>query len=557
MPPSATDQKDRAITTTRVQLRRNDGGGSRKRRVGVHRSAVLVVLCGTLLIISLDNTILNVALPTIIRSLGATSSELQWAIDIYALVFAGLLLTLGALGDRLGRKWIFMAGLGIFGAGSAFAAWSATPMMLIVARGVMGLGAAALMPGTLSILTNVFPEPGERMRAIGIWSGTTGLGVALGPILGGLLLERFWWGSVFLVNVPIAALALGFAAVIVPNSKTPEYRKPDPIGVLLSIVALAALVWSVVEAPNRGWASPWIIAALTIGLAGGVAFVTWERRSDHPMLPMRFFSRRRYTMSIGVLCVVMFAMMGLFFLLTQYLQFSLGYSALGAGLRVAPIAASVLIVAPLAVFAARRIGTKAVVVCGLTLVTTGLGLFALTAPSSTYRDGLPSFLLLGIGVAMTMSPCTASLMSTVPPHDAGVGSATNDTAMQIGGALGVGLLGTALNFRYQSQLSEALHHAGTPVPAGIERVILGSLGGALTVAHHLSPAESKALGDAARSAFVSGMDLAALVAMTVLIAATLAALALLPNHPVTRDPTTSPEPTPGSPRIDGNTASAR
>jgi EmrB/QacA subfamily drug resistance transporter len=497
----------------------------------VHRPAVLAVLCVTLLVISLDNTILNVALPSIVRSLGATSAQLQWAVDVYALTFAGLLLTMGALGDRLGRKWVFMAGLFVFGAGSAFAAWSGSPSLLITARGVMGLGAAALMPGTLSILTNVFPRQSERARAIGVWSGTAGLGVALGPILGGLLLARYWWGSVFLVNVPIVVAGLFAAAWLVPNSRTPDARRPDPVGALLSMVSLATVVWSVVEAPQRGWSSPTVLIPLVIGVVGAVAFVSWEQHTDHPMLPMRFFGRRRYSVAVGVVCLAMFAMMGMFFLLTQYLQFSLGLTPLAAGLRVAPIAAAVLLVAPAAVLAARRIGTKAVVVAGLALVAAGLGWFATTGLASTYSDALPSFLLLGVGIALTLSPCTASVMSTLPTEEAGVGSATNDTAMQIGGALGVGVLGTALNFRYQGHLLPVLVHAGAQVPAGIERLVLGSLGGALAVAHHLPPRQAHALETAARSAFISGMDLAALVAMGVALAGAVVALIWLPNRP--------------------------
>jgi MFS family permease len=263
------------------------------------RWATLAVLSVTLLLISLDTTILNVALPSIVRGLGASSSQLQWIVDAYAVVFAGLLLSIGALGDRVGRKWIFLAGLVVFAGGSALAAESVSADRLMVARAVMGVGAAGLMPCTLSILTNVFTEEKDRVRAIGIWSGTTGLGVALGPILGGFLLAHFWWGSVFFINVPVALLGLVAAVWLVPNSRNPTPRRPDPVGTALSIFGLGLLLWGIIEAPGRGWTSAPIMASL---LAAGVvitSFVIWELHVDHPMLPLRFFTNRRYSAAIA------------------------------------------------------------------------------------------------------------------------------------------------------------------------------------------------------------------------------------------------------------------
>ncbi len=323
-----------------------------------HRWATLSVLCVTLLLISLDTTVLNVALPTIVRAIGASSSQLQWMVDAYAVIFAGLLLSLGALGDRVGRKWVFMAGLAVFGGGSAFAAWSGSPDRLTLARGVMGVGAAALMPSTLSILTNVFVAERDRIRAIGIWSGTSGLGVALGPILGGVLLAHFWWGSVFLVNVPVALVGLIAAIWLVPNSKNPASDRPDPVGAGLSTLGLGLLLWGIIEAPGRGWSSPAILGALSGAVVVVASFVVWERHIDHPMLPLRFFSNRRYSAAIAALALVLFAMLGMFFLMTQYLQFALGYSPLEAGVRIAPVALVLLVIAPISVIAAHRFGTK-------------------------------------------------------------------------------------------------------------------------------------------------------------------------------------------------------
>lgn len=489
---------------------------------------MLAVLCVTLLLTSLDTTVLNVALPAIVRSLGATSSQLQWTVDAYALTFAGLLLSLGALGDRVGRKWIFLAGLALFGGGSAFAAWSGSPDVLTAARAVMGVGAAALMPGTLSILIVVFSDEGEQARAIGVWSGTTGLGVALGPILGGLLLDHFWWGSVFLINVPIAALGLLAAIWLVPDSKGGAIRRPDPAGAFLSMGGLALVVWAVIEAPDRGWSSPAIVAALAAGLVVVAAFVVWERRVAAPMLPLRFFANPTYSVALGTLCLVIFAMLGVFFLITQYLQFALGYAPLAAGLRIAPIALSVLVIAPLAVLLARWLGTKVVVAAGLAIVATGLGILTGTTVHTTYGQEVVPFLFVGAGVAFTLSPCTASIMGSLPSDDAGVGSATNDTAMQMGGALGVGVLGTALNFRYRDILAPLL--AGSHAPAVARSAIEGSLGGALAVAARAPAAQGHALAAAATSAFISGMDLALEVATGVTAAAVLLVAATLPNR---------------------------
>ncbi|MGD0880270.1 MAG: DHA2 family efflux MFS transporter permease subunit [Acidimicrobiales bacterium] len=490
----------------------------------------LSVLCVTLLLISLDSTILNVALPSIVRSIGASSSQLQWMVDAYAVVFAGLLLSLGALGDRVGRKWVFMGGLVVFGGGSAFAAWSGTPDLLMVARAIMGIGAAALMPCTLSILTNVFTTERDRVRAIGIWSGSTGIGVALGPIAGGFLLAHFWWGSIFLVNLPIAFIGLVATIWLVPNSKNPLSARPDPVGALLSIVGLGLLLWGIIEAPGRGWSSPAILGSLAAGTVVIAAFVVWERRIDHPMLPLRFFSRRRYSVAISSLALVLFALLGMFFLMTQYLQFVLGFSALEAGVRIAPVALALVIVAPISVVAARRFGTKYVVTLGVLMIATGLGVLSRTTVADTYRDCIVPFVIVGIGVALSLAPCTESVMGSLPREEAGVGSATNDTAMQVGGALGVGVLGTALNERYRDMLAPVVAHAG--VPASVQSVITGSLGGALAVAQRAPAKLGDALALLARHAFVSGMDLALLIATAVVAVAGVLILVLLPNQGV-------------------------
>jgi EmrB/QacA subfamily drug resistance transporter len=493
------------------------------------RWATLSILCMTLLLVSLDLTILNVALPSIVRDLHATSSQLQWIVDAYAVAFAGLLLTLGAFGDRVGRKWVFLAGLAVFASGSAFAAWSGSAGLLTVGRVVMGVGAAALMPCTLSILTNVFSTDRDRGRAIGIWSATAGLGVAIGPILGGFLLVHYWWGSVFLINVPVAALG-GLAAIfLIPNSRNVQAKPLDPVGMLLSIAGFGLLLWAIIEAPGRTWTAPPVIGALAASAALIAGFIVWEHRRADPMLPMSFFRRRRYSAAIASLALVLFALMGLLFLMTQYLQFVLGFSAFQAGLAVAPVALVLLSTAPFSAVLAHKIGTKSVVVPGLLLIALGLGFLSQTTVGDGYRWCLTFFLLIGCGVGLAMAPSTDSVMGSVPKDEAGVGSATSDTSLQVGGALGVAVLGTALNLHYQHLMSALIGH--NAMPPAIRDVILGSLGGALQVAARIPGPTGTALADAARQSFVSGMDLALLIACIVVTAAACVVLLCLPQRP--------------------------
>jgi len=504
-------------------------GGGRAR----HRGAVLAVLCVSLLIVSLDNTILNVALPTIVRVLHASSSELQWIVDAYAVVFAGLLLVVGSLGDRFGRKWVFMTGLVVFAAGSATSAFSGTPDRLIAARAFMGIGAAAIMPSTLSILTNVFTEASGRARAIGIWSGTTGLGVAIGPMAGGWLLAHYWWGSVFLVNVPIALAGVLAVAWLVPNSKNPTSKRPDPVGGVLSVAGMGLLLWGIIEAPNRTWSSPLVLGAIAAAAVMLTSFVLWERHCSYPMLEVSFFRSRRFSVAMGAMALVIFALMGGLFLLTQYLQFSLGYSALQTGVRITPIAAVLLVVAPLSSVLVRYLGTKPVVFAGMGLIAAGLALISSVTVHGSYLDALPAFCLIGIGTGLALAPCTESVMGSLPLGQTGVGSATNGAALQTGGALGVGVLGSILNTRYQDRMAPVLAHY--PVPHSILHLITGSLGGALAVAQHVGGSLGAELADFARRSFVSGMDLSVAVGAVVVGVAAIVALVMLPTHgaPVT------------------------
>jgi len=517
--------------TTRAEVSRNGPFGTPTRD---RRWVTLAVLCVSLLIVSLDNTILNVALPAIVRDLHASSTQLQWIVDAYAIVLAGLLLSLGSLGDRIGRQRIFVVGLALFAMGSAASAFSRSPGTLIASRAFMGIGGAAIMPSSLSILTNVFNNERERARAIGIWSGTTGIGVSLGPILGGWLLAHFWWGSVFLVNVPIAALGLAASIWFVPDSKNPRSRRPDPWGVVFSVVGMGLLLWGTIEAPNRTWSSPLILGAVGGGIVVLAFFVFWEKRSSHPMLDLSFFSSRRFSAAIGSMSLVMFSLFGGLFLLTQYLQFSLGYSAFQAGLRVAPTALTILVVAPASSLLVRRLGTKVVVVTGMGTIAVGFGMLSRITVHGTYTDSLAALFLLGFGTGLALAPSIESVMGSLPLERTGVGSATNGSMLQLGGALGVGVLGSLLAARYQGVLHPVLAHQA--IPRSVLSLINGSLGGALAVAAHVGGVRGAALASVAHRAFVSGADLAVSAGAVVAAAGGLIALVVLPSRPPAQAP---------------------
>jgi EmrB/QacA subfamily drug resistance transporter len=482
---------------------------------------VLAVLCLSLMVLAMDNTILNVALPTLARDLGATGSQLQWMVDAYILVFAGLLLTMGALGDRFGRKLALNVGLLVFVAASAASALAGSPKVLIAARAAMGIGAALIMPATLSIITNIFP-PTERGRAIGIWAGVAGLGVVLGPVIGGWLLEGFWWGSVFLVNLPVVALAIVAGWPLVPNSRDPGATPLDPIGAALSVAALVVLVYGIIQAPQDGWTDPVILAAFGVAAVLAVTFGWWERRSQHPMLPMEFFRNPRFSVASGAIAMAFFALFGSVFLLTQHLQFVLGYTPLQAGVRILPIAA-LAVAAPLAARLAERIGTKLVVVAGLLVVAGALWLLSTVQLGDGYGRVAATLALLGCGMGLTMAPATESIMGSLPLAKAGVGSAMNDTTRQVGGALGVAVLGSILASSYGAAIQPTLRS----MPPQVAQAAGDSIGAAATIAARLGP-PGRGLLDAARPAFVQGLGDAVQVGAGVAALAALLVLLFLP-----------------------------
>jgi EmrB/QacA subfamily drug resistance transporter len=491
------------------------------------RWLALAVLCVSLLIVTLDNTVLNVALPTLVDKLHASSSDLQWIVDSYVLVFAGLLLVAGSLADRFGRKRTLLAGLVVFAACSIWAAYSGSVGSLIAARASMGIGAALIMPSTLAMISNAFTVARERQRAIGLWAATSGAGIALGPIVGGLLLEHFWWGSVFLINVPIAIVGFACALPLVPESRNPSAQRPDLVGSLLSIAGLGLVLYAIIEAPAHGWTSTRVLATGLGGLAIVAAFIVWERLSTHPMLNLHFFRKRSFSAPIVATAMTMFGLFGALFVLTQFLQFQLGYTPLEAGVRMLPAAGTIALVAPLSSALVRRFGTKLAIAAGLFVAAAGLWQISGATISSTYGGIVVGMSLLGIGAGLVIPSATASAMGSVPVEHTGVAGGTNRTFLQTGGALGVAVVGSLLSNRYTERLASA--HGSHSLPPAAEHAIQSSFGAALGVAHKLGGTPGAAISHAARSAFMSGMHLGLLTAAFVTLAGAAIALATVPG----------------------------
>jgi EmrB/QacA subfamily drug resistance transporter len=489
------------------------------------RKQILVVLCISLMIVIIGNTALNVALPRLALDLDASTTDLQWMVDAYSLVFAGMLFTAGTLGDRYGRKGALQFGLVLFMVGTGLAAIGTSSTMVIGARAVMGLAAAFVMPATLSILTNVFP-PEERPKAIAVWAGIAGGGAAIGPLASGLLLEHFWWGSVFLVNVPVIILALVAGRILIPTSRDPEEPPLDVPGALLSIVGLSTLVYGIIEGPQHGWTSPDSLAIFGVAGLAIAGFIVRELRTPNPMLDLRYFRDRRFSVSSGGMTLIFFAMFGTFFLVSQYFQLVLGYTALQSALFQLPMAAVMMGLSPQVPKLVNRYGVARVVPAGLSSVSLGLVLFSLLGVDSSIWVVYGPILFLGSGMALTMTPLTTQIMAAVPVTKAGVGSAMNDTTRELGGALGVAVLGSLVTSTYASSLGDAVSGLSGADRAAAESGLVGAFG----VAQHLG-ADGAALMEAAKQAFVDGMGVAAVTGAVVVAIAAIVSYRLLPHGP--------------------------
>ena len=495
---------------------------------------VLATMTVCLLVVIMGNTILNVAIPTLQRELGATQAELQWVVDAYILVFAGLLFSWGVVGDRIGRRTVLLLGLGIFAAGSVLAAFSDSAVELIAWRAVMGVGGAAVQPTTLAVITNVFP-PRERGRAIGVWAGTAGIAVAGGPLAGGAVLEHFWWGAVFLIGVPVAVLGIVGVLAVVPESRDPSPGRVDVPGVLLSIVALAGLVYGIIRGGSGdGWTTPGVLVPLVGGVVLLAVFVWLQRRSAHPALDVSLFANPAFSAAAAALGLNFFALLGATFYLVFYLQGVRGYSPLESGAALIPVALGMAVMAPRSSGLAERFGAKVVCAGGFALITLsflGVQLLDLTSPVWLL---LAVLAVQGTGMGAVMAPATESIMSVVPREKAGAGAAVNNSVRQVGGALGVAILGSLLAASYAAQLGAEVDR----LPAGARQEastsIVATLEAVRQVEEEGTPEAARAaagLVQPAREAFVTAMHVTAIGTAAASLVAAVVVLVWLPGRP--------------------------
>ncbi|WP_214322428.1 MFS transporter [Nonomuraea sediminis] len=455
---------------------------------------VLVVLCLSLLVLAVDGTVLNLAIPSLIRDLGATPADVQWILDAYVLVFAGLLLTSGSLSDRYGRRRFLVIGLAFFGGASVLAVLASAPWELIGARALMGVGGSLLMPSTLSILMTVFDEQ-ERRKAMAIWSAVAMVGVIAGPTLGGFLLQHYWWGSVFLLNIPIAALAIVAAFVLMPETRSTG-RKIDPVGVVLSIVGLTSAVYVIIE---REWNIPVIaLAVLALG-----AFVLWERRSEHPMLPLELYRNRNFSGSSFSILLMSFGAGAVMLMLTQYLQFVLGYGPMQAGLGLLPYAVAAALFNAVGAGLGQKVSNRVLIGVGLAVMAGG---FVVMATTTGYWPLLVGLLIMGVGGGLAGPAAYATLMGAIPLEHAGVGSALNDTVQQVGMAMSIAILGSVLAGVFTSAM-----------PADAPAAARDSIGGAFKLG----------FAEPAKLAYTDAMHVGAWVGAAFCVAAALLALSVL------------------------------
>ncbi|MFC2017675.1 MFS transporter [Chloroflexota bacterium] len=501
-------------------------------RIYRQRWYTLAVLSLSLIIVVIDNTILNVALPTMQQELGATGSELQWMVDAYILVFASLLFTMGSLADKIGRANMLRAGMVIFAGGSLWAMTAGSPDIVVAARAIMGIGAACIMPATLAVIMHVFP-PDERGKAIGIWASLSGIGIALGPIIGGLLIEYFSWSAIFFINIPIAIIALTAGAFFLPNSKNPTPQNIDYIGTILSAGALGILVYGLINGGERGWSDTTVIGYLVGSVGFGILFVLWERHSVNPMLEIGLFRNRRFSAGAAGIALMILTFFGIVFGLTLYMQFVQGYSALETGIRFLPMAAGFAIGSGTSHRRVSKFGTTYVVAAGF------LGIALLFAGASFWGIETPYWILgpmlfaIAFCAGNNQATNIDSVISAVPLSRAGVGSAMNSVSGQVGGAIGVAALGSVLMSEYTSSIRPALADI-QGLPAGVVTAAEGSVGEAMIIADQLPPDVGSIVTSAASNSFIDGWQVMSLVACGVAIVATIIAIKFMPPRPLLR-----------------------
>ena len=499
------------------------------------RLLVLATVCLAAFAINLDTTIVNVALPDLSRQLGATTRDLQWIVDGYNLAFAALVLTAGSLGDRFGRRPALLVGLAGFALSSGVGAVVDSASALVAVRIAMGTSAAIIFPTTLSIITNAFPDRRERATAIGVWGAVTGLGVAVGPVTGGLLLAHFGWPSVFVALVPVALLALVATWAWVPESSDPSQARLDPPGLLLSSAAIGALVYTIIEAPGRGWSSPATLFGFAAAALLAAAFVMVERRRPHPMIDLTLFRTPAFSAASASVTVAFFALFGFIFLVTQYFQFLRGFGTLSTGVRILPVAVTIALGSVGGVVLAGRIGTRPVVTAGLTLLASSFGWIALSPTFMPYDRIVGQMVLMGLGLGLTTAPATESILSVLPPAKAGVGSAVNDATRELGGTLGVAVLGSVFTSLYAHHLTTTSFRA---LPTHVVSTAQNSVAAALVAVGHApsGPAQQQLL-DGVRTSFMSGFHIACVVAAGICLLGAAGAL-LLPGR--THQPSIEP-----------------
>ena len=506
------------------------------------RWATLAVTCFATYVVLVEGSIVNVALPSIVRQLGADTTALKWVVDAYNLAFAALVLVGGTLSDRFGRRRSLIVGLVIFGAGNVLAALSGSTEVLIGSRVVMGVGAALVFPTTLSIITNTFTDRSERAKAIGIWGAMTGIGVASGPIIGGWLLESYYWGSVFVLILGAVVLALVAAVLVVPESADPAKPPIDGWGVVLSTAGLAALVVAIIQGPDWGWTSGRTLVGFAASVVFLVAFVLWERRSAHPMLEVSFFRNPRFSAASGAIALAFFALFGFIFLITQYFQFVRDFGAFESGLRTLPVAIAIAIAAISGVRLAVRFGNRVVVGTGLALLGGSFAWIALIVTDTTpYPVIVAQMVMMGLGLGFTTAPATESIMGEVPKEKAGQGSAVNDATREVGGTLGVAVIGSVFASVYTAAIASSAVWSAAPSELA-DRAAEG-IGLALGIVEAsvpvIGPEVAAQLADAARQAFIDGLVLGCAVAAAVALFGAVMVAVLLPAKPKAQDPVTA------------------